>query len=288
MGCGKNPPDHIHRWKIIVKPPVRLFVFHRIYRVEDSRRLKYFLETRHMDKSPDLTRMTKVELIALARRKKIKTPASMRKNELVKAVKRGLVKLEAAKKPKPAAPSKKKVTKKSVLKKSTPAKTKKPVAKKSSAKKTIAKKAPASRSPKPEATELPASYGDNRLVVMARDPNWAYAYWDLAPDRLRDCSRNARSTAGEPRWILRVYSAGAEEGSYFDIVIKVESRSYYLNLSRPGARFVVAIGVVDSSGIFRTATESDPVSMPLGQPSKTVAPQGNPAQPTPTVPIALK
>lgn len=241
-----------------------------------------------MDKSPDLLRMTKVELTALAHRKEIKITASMRKNELVKAVKRGLVKLQTDKKSKPTAKTKKgPKPKTSVSKKSTPtAKTKKSVAKKPSTKKSIAQKTHSPRSRKPEVTELPPSYGDNRLVVMARDPNWAYAYWDLSLDRLRDLSRDAQPATGSPRWILRVYSAGAEEGSYFDIVIHVESRSYYLDLSRPGARFVVAIGVVDSSGIFRTAAKSDPVIMPLGQPSEAIAPLGNPGHPSPVVPIA--
>ena len=324
-----------------------------------------------MKKPKDISALTKTELTSLARRKKIKVASSLTKDDLVKAVKKGLRKLEAAKtspaaagkkspvkKSKNAAKSKqnpkaskkaatktsankitaknavkkkavksKTAVKKKVVKKSaaaaksktkkaavkkaagakTPARSRKPAkaaarqktvtqtavkkktakkaakkpttSRKPAIKKSVPRKAARKAAPKkstprktapPPKAGLPKGYGDNRLVAMARDPYWAYAYWDLAPDRIDELSRQARREAGHPRWILRAYSAPlhpvADKGSFFDVEIDVHSGSYYCNLSRPGARFILEIGVVDTSGLFHSAAQSNPVIMPLDHP----------------------
>jgi len=229
-----------------------------------------------------LSNKTKAELTALARRKKIPVKSGMIKDELIKAIKKGLRKIEAQKKSKPAKKtSKKKSTKKpkgktarkAVSRKKSPAKKK---LKKATVKRTAPSKTKTARSPKMEIpSELPEHYGDHRLVVMARDPNWAYAYWDLNPTKVRNLLKSAGQTAGKARWILRVYSAALhsveEKGHYFDVDTLVQGGNYYLNLSKPGARFIVEIGVMDSSGMFRPTAQSNPVILPLDHPSDTIA-----------------
>lgn len=263
-----------------------------------------------MKRTSDLTNKTKTELTAMARRKKIPVTSGMLKDELVKAIKKGLRKIEAQKKSKTAKKtSKKKSSKTSKAKparkpksisrktasgkrKQTPAK-KKTARKKSPAKvkrapakKSAARKPKTARSPKtvksqtrskPVETlsDLPEHYGDHRLVVLARDPNWAYAYWDLNPTQVRGLLKSAGQTADQARWILRVYSAALhpveEKGHYFDVDIDFQGGNYYLNLSQPGARFIVEIGVMDTSGLFRSTAQSNPVILPLDHPSDTIA-----------------
>ena len=294
-----------------------------------------------MARIPELSKLTKTELTAMARRKKIPVPSGMLKDAMVKAIKKGLRKIEAQKKSKPAtAKTRKRATaqrtktspekavrgksrvavkaKKTPTKKSVANKTKTATAKirkrtttakrkpktataktrkrattaKQKPKIATAKKVTSKPVPKPREThpDLPASYGDHRLVVMARDPNWAYAYWELDPKRVHDLTQSAGQSS--TRWVLRVYSATlhpeVEKGNYFDIVINVDTGSFYLNLSKPGARFIVEIGVVDASGFFRSAAQSKPVILPLDHPSEAIAPQGDPAHPTAVFPIALK
>jgi hypothetical protein len=112
---------------------------------------------------------------------------------------------------------------------------------------------------------------------MARDPNWAYAYWDLNPTKIRNLLKSAGQTADKARWVLRVYSAALhpveEKGHYFDINIDVKTGSYYLDLSRPGSRFIVEVGVMDASGMFRPTAQSNPIILPLDHPSETIAPE---------------
>jgi len=245
-----------------------------------------------MKPTSDLSSKTKTELTAMARRKKIPVTSGMLKNDLVKAIKKGLRKIEAQKKSKTAKKtSKKKSPKtakaktarkpKSTSRKKSPAKVK---VKKAPAKKSATRKPKTARSPKtavspthskPAETDLPDRYGDHRLVVLARDPNWAYAYWDLNPAQVRGLLKSARQTADNARWILRVYSAALhpveEKGDYFDVDVNLQGGNYYLNLSRPGARFIVEIGVMDASGMFRPTAQSNPVILPLDHPSDTLA-----------------
>ena len=247
-----------------------------------------------MKRTSELSNKTKAELTAIARRKKIPVTSGMIKDELIKAIKKGLRKIEAQKKSKTTKQtSKKKNAEKPKVK--IPQKIKSNTLKKSSAKKKAKK--PAAKKPviakpktarssktvksqarsKPVATlpDLPEHYGDHRLVVMARDPNWAYAYWDLNPTKVRDLLKSARQTANKARWILRVYSAALhpveEKGHYFDVDTLVQGGNYYLNLSKPGARFIVEIGVMDASGMFRSTAQSNPVILPMDHPSDTIA-----------------
>jgi hypothetical protein len=272
-----------------------------------------------MKPTSNLSNKTKAELTAMARRKKIPVTSGMLKDDLIKAVKKGLRKIEAQKKSRTATVKTRKQTpasktaKKNSKRKSpkTPkAKTaRKPKAasrktapikqKQTPNKKKTARKPKTARSPKtvkrqthskPVATlsNLPERYGDHRLVALARDPNWAYAYWDLNPTRVRDLLKSANQTADKARWVLRVYSASLhpaeDKGHFFDIDIDVKTGSYYLDLSRPGARFVVEIGVIDASGMFRTTAQSNPLILPMDHPAETTAPEGTAPSETPDSP----
>jgi len=245
-----------------------------------------------MKQTLQLKNKTKAELTAMARRKKIPVSSGMVKDELIKTIKKGLRKIEAQKKSKatkqtPKKKSAKKAKTKTVSRKSTAGKQtpvkKKTVHKKSPAKRNV-KKAAAKKSVAPTSktvpsskveTDLPETYGDHRLVVMPRDPNWAYAYWDLNPTKVRDLLKSAGQTADNARWILRVYAsplrATEDMKNFFDVDIHVQGGNYYLNLSRPGARFIVEIGVMDHSGLFRSTAQSNPFILPLDHPSETIA-----------------
>lgn len=272
----------------------------------------------------------------MARRKKIPVTSGMRKDDLIKAIKKDLRKIEAKKKSKTAPAKTRKRTSASKTAKKTPKKKssktskiktarkpkttalkkttvkrkvkKAPVkkfaarkpktttpkkgpakgkAKKTPAKKSAARKPKTDRPPKtvtsrtpfqPVETDLPDRYGDHRLVVLARDPNWAYAYWDLDAARVRDLLHKTGQSPDRAHWILRVYTTplhpAEDKGHYFDVDVDVKFGSYYLDLARPGARFIVEIGVMDASGMFRSTAQSNPIILPLNHASETIAPEG--------------
>src|SRR5262245_36448351 len=96
---------------------------------------------------------------------------------------------------------------------------------------------------------LPETYGDNRLVIMARDPLCLFAYWEATPDRLDAL----RDEVGHDMWqkgqaTLRVYDvtdAGADPGrasSFFDVSITFDSRRWYIHVPQKGRSYVVELG----------------------------------------------
>ena len=222
--------------------------------------------------------------VAVKTSKQSPAPKTAKKTSKKKSTK--TPKTKTVQKPKPTAskttPAKRiKISVKKTAVKKSPVKQK---TKKAPAKTLAAGKPKTVRSPEKAASQtrstpveiqLPERYNDHRLVALARDPNWAYTYWDLSPARVRDLLSSANQTTDKVRWILRVHSDPEEaKGLYFDTDIDMKTGSYYLDLSRPGARFIVEIGVIDTSGMFRVAAQSNPVLLPTDQPSQTIAPEG--------------
>jgi diadenosine tetraphosphatase ApaH/serine/threonine PP2A family protein phosphatase len=48
--------------------------------------------------------------------------------------------------------------------------------------------------------ELPAGYGESRIVLMPRDPQWAYVYWDVPNEQKEELRRQ-----GGQQLVLRLY-----------------------------------------------------------------------------------
>ena len=159
----------------------------------------------------------------------------------------------AAKKPRPP--------KKSTASKARPA----PKATKSSAKAT-AKYADLKPAPPPTLGELPWGSGDNRIVAMARDPQWAFAYWEITDDAIAA----ARAKIKDPQagLSLRVYDTthrefnGLNAHSHWDLGVDRETTRYHLRTGRPGATIHIDIGVRTWSGDFMPIVRSNPLEMP--------------------------
>ena len=83
-----------------------------------------------------------------------------------------------------------------------------------------------------EEVELPESYNETRIVLMLRDPSWAFAYWDL---KETDRQEFQRSDTFEGL-VLRVHilddpEAGLETArTRFDIPVTLLDSRWYINL----------------------------------------------------------
>lgn len=90
----------------------------------------------------------------------------------------------------------------------------------------------------PDDLDLPEDYNETRIVMMVRDPAWAFAYWEIGTstlDELEEDDEEAldlvlRVTGGES-------SNGFGGGEQFDIPVKASDRTWYINLPRPEARY---------------------------------------------------
>jgi hypothetical protein len=110
-----------------------------------------------------------------------------------------------------------------------------------------------------EEGELPESYGETRVVLLAVDPNLVHAYWNVAPDKLRE----AKSRVGESsQAVLRFYEAGAR----FDVDIDLGPRNWYVPLWSAGKSYYVDLGLRGEGGSFVQLARSNVVHTPRAMP----------------------
>jgi len=102
--------------------------------------------------------------------------------------------------------------------------------------------------------EFPAGYGDNRIVLMVRDPFWIYAYWETKDQRQEK--------------ILRVYDT--ENWQSFDIELTGGARSWYIRVPAPNRTYCVDIGYYGSDGKFIALIRSNWVTTPLDRMSDII------------------
>jgi hypothetical protein len=116
---------------------------------------------------------------------------------------------------------------------------------------------------------FPPGYGDNRLVILVRDPWWIFSYWEIRKDKEEEVVRRIESSGdGAAKSVLRVYDVtdvnfnGRNAHSYFDIDLKGLATNWYINVGTPDRSWVVDIGIVSKSGNFYTLARSNVVKTP--------------------------
>lgn len=116
--------------------------------------------------------------------------------------------------------------------------------------------------------ELPASYGDNKIVLMVRDPHWAYVYWEINNNKIAEAKRKLQPIFDQSSLILRVYDVtniefdGTNATSWFDIDIPDVLGNWYVNLGSPNRSFCIDIGYrKPDRGIF-TLSRSNRITSP--------------------------
>lgn len=113
---------------------------------------------------------------------------------------------------------------------------------------------------------LPAAYGSDRLVLLARDPHCLYAYWDLS--NARDQAVRATAGSDQLRLVLRTYDVtqiafDAEPPRRFqDFAVSGDARSLYAYVGKPAACFVAEIGYLRADGAFFPIVRSLPIWTP--------------------------
>lgn len=122
----------------------------------------------------------------------------------------------------------------------------------------------------PEAMEpealppIPPWYGKTRIVLLVRDPNWLFAYWEVIPSDWQGAGLEAGD--GSQR-ILRIYNT---DGGFYDQRIADSAHSWYLETGKPGHSFYVEIGLLAQDGRFILVARSNTVTAPPDQISPIV------------------
>jgi hypothetical protein len=119
---------------------------------------------------------------------------------------------------------------------------------------------------------LPEGYGDNRLVIMTRDPFWFFAYWEITHER----AEQIRVVHGRDSWdqaalVLRVYDLGesqqtpVDSAAYFDVPADKAARQGYVQTPHAGHAYVADLGLRWPDGKFVSLFRSNSIRQPFGQ-----------------------
>lgn len=112
--------------------------------------------------------------------------------------------------------------------------------------------------------ELPWGYDDNKITIMARDPEWIYAYWDISEER-----RNSLRHTYGPGWdnslpVLRVYDVtgisyfnGFNANHHYDTVINDYAGSWYIHVGVPNRTYCIDLGRILSDGTYIVVARSN-------------------------------
>jgi uncharacterized protein len=121
--------------------------------------------------------------------------------------------------------------------------------------------APVKKSAAPEApaaAQLPEAYGTGRLMLVARDPHWLYAHWDLTPQQQREC--NALST--DRHLVVRVQPGTTAGQPFSELHVHPESRSWFIQVERAATSYSAELGYHPTRGGWVAVATSRPVMTP--------------------------
>ncbi len=115
--------------------------------------------------------------------------------------------------------------------------------------------------------ELPSHYGDDKIVLLVRDPWWIYAYWEVSGGREAEVTcRITESGAQRSKTILRVYdvtgSSVEAPRSSFDIEVAFLVGNWYVDVGIPDRDWVAELGFRASDGCFHALVRSNVVRTP--------------------------
>ncbi|MCS6814618.1 MAG: DUF4912 domain-containing protein [Cyanobacteria bacterium] len=116
--------------------------------------------------------------------------------------------------------------------------------------------------------DLPGGYGESRAVLLPRDPQWAYAYWDIPNEHKEEIRRQ-----GGQQFALRVYDVTDIDVNYQaphsiqEYPCDELARDWYIPIPVSDRDYVVEIGYRCGDGRWLKLVRSAPVHIPPVYPS---------------------
>ncbi|MEM7590986.1 MAG: DUF4912 domain-containing protein, partial [Cyanobacteria bacterium P01_A01_bin.83] len=116
--------------------------------------------------------------------------------------------------------------------------------------------------------ELPDGYGESRIMLMPRDPQWAYAYWDVPSEHKEELRRQ-----GGQQLALRIYDVTDVDinhqapHSVQEYLCDEMAREWYLPIPVSDRDYIADIGYRCADGRWLVLARSAAVSIPPVYPS---------------------
>ena len=116
--------------------------------------------------------------------------------------------------------------------------------------------------------DLPGGYGESRIVLMPRDPQWAYAYWDIPGPHKEEMRRQ-----GGVRLAIRFYDVtdidinAVSPHSLQQFECDEMTREWFLPIPVSDRDYMAEIGYVAADGRWLLMARSTPIHIPPVYPS---------------------
>ncbi len=116
--------------------------------------------------------------------------------------------------------------------------------------------------------DIPEGYGESRIVLLPRDPQWAYVYWDIP-----NSEKEAKRSQGGQQLALRLYDATDLNLDYQyphsiqEYPCDELAREWYLPVPVSDRSYIVEIGYRCADGRWLVLSRSVPVNIPPAYPS---------------------
>ncbi|MCX7017620.1 MAG: DUF4912 domain-containing protein [Candidatus Sumerlaeota bacterium] len=120
--------------------------------------------------------------------------------------------------------------------------------------------------PAPGEVDIPHEYGDTRIVLLVRDTEWVFAYWEIA-DTIRNEHGIPRS-GHDKRIIVRMYKIDGrnwpEEAAhyFYDIEVGSHTNNWYIRVPEPDSQWCAELGMYDKDGNYVCIVRSNIVHTP--------------------------
>ncbi len=111
--------------------------------------------------------------------------------------------------------------------------------------------------------DLPEAYGTGRLFLVARDPHWLFAYWDLSWQQMAD----ARKLAVDERLVLRVLEKNHTRPIQ-ELTLHHDSHNWYIHVGKPATTYSAQLGYWQRDSGFHVISQSRETTTP----SESVSP----------------
>jgi len=106
-------------------------------------------------------------------------------------------------------------------------------------------------------TDLPALQPRTHCVLIARDPNYIYAYWDYTQEDIDRLRNKLQFEAENAQLILRVFDL---TGSHtWDLDVGLSVKDWYIHVWQDNTDYIVELGLRSKAGHFIPLTRSNGV-----------------------------
>lgn len=127
-------------------------------------------------------------------------------------------------------------------------------------------------SPPDTGLPIPDSYDETKLVILPRDPQWIFAYWEFNKGYLSGIKEKYGEDVFQKNpVIIRSYDVtdvifdGTNAHSYFDVEVNIDAKNWYFQASSIARNYHSEIGILLKNGEFISLTSSNTICMPSGK-----------------------